>query len=216
MLSVIATFGAGSAKSSRLSVPTFTKLTENVRHCWKRLYSGPLNVLWFGATGKGGGLPPGNGTDDTAAIQAALNVFSTNGTGGTNSTLPNAIFFPPGVYNISSTLPFHGQIGFALRLMGSICGDGICGVRLLWTGAAGGTLARFAGLNQCFFDHIGFDGNGGGGNGARLALWVDSDQSTGGAGTANVTFQHCMFTGANGAGSTLVQIGCRTRSHTRT
>jgi hypothetical protein len=59
---------------------------------WVRKYPGSINVKWFGA--KGDGV-----TDDTAAIQAALNTINALG-GGT-------LFFPRGTYIISAylTLP---------------------------------------------------------------------------------------------------------------
>lgn len=38
---------------------------------WRRIFSGPLNVQWFGAIGNGD--VNGNGTDDTVAIQRAIN-----------------------------------------------------------------------------------------------------------------------------------------------
>lgn len=61
---------------------------------WKRIFDGPIDVKWFGATGDGS-------TDDTTAIQAAIN------TG-------NSIYIPPGTYKTTSTLNLitvanHGQ-----------------------------------------------------------------------------------------------------------
>ena len=55
---------------------------------WFRVYSGPVNVRWFGAKGDGT-------TDDTAALQAALNA--------SQSTL-----FPAGTYLVTSTLTLDG------------------------------------------------------------------------------------------------------------
>lgn len=40
---------------------------------WKRAFSGPANVLWFGAAGDWDGT---TGTDDTAAVQRALNAHA--------------------------------------------------------------------------------------------------------------------------------------------
>lgn len=54
---------------------------------WVRQYDGEVNVKWYGATGDGI-------TDDTAAIQAAIN-------GDTD------IFFPKGNYRITSTLTLN-------------------------------------------------------------------------------------------------------------
>lgn len=54
---------------------------------WKRLYSGSVNVKWFGITG----------TDNTAAIQNAVNVCS---------GLKGILYFPAGAYYISATITF--------------------------------------------------------------------------------------------------------------
>ena len=69
-------------------------------YSWQRIFSGPLDVQWFGATG--------NGTDnDTAAIQAALTAAAT--------TKGNRVGFPPGEYlaNIVITNPvvIEGSFG---------------------------------------------------------------------------------------------------------
>jgi len=59
---------------------------------WLRIYSGPINVRWFGAKGD-------NATDDTASIQAAID---TAGTGDAMTTLRGkAVFIPEGVYLFS-------------------------------------------------------------------------------------------------------------------
>ncbi|TXH04018.1 MAG: hypothetical protein E6R07_08725 [Nevskiaceae bacterium] len=58
---------------------------------WHRVYSGAVDVRWFGAKGDGA-------NDDTAAIQAALNA-------GEN------IYLPPGIYYASNlTVPFRRRI----------------------------------------------------------------------------------------------------------
>ena len=54
---------------------------------WKRIFDGSVNVKWFGA--KGDGV-----TDDTAAIQAAINYA--NGV--------KKVYFPYGVYKITKTI----------------------------------------------------------------------------------------------------------------
>jgi hypothetical protein len=55
---------------------------------WLRVYSGPLNVRWFGAKGDGA-------TDDYAAIQAALSTVPTNG---------GQVYAPAGEYLIKTKL----------------------------------------------------------------------------------------------------------------
>lgn len=55
---------------------------------WQRVYSGKVNVKWFGARGDGA-------TDDTAAIQAAIDRFA-SGRG--------TIYFPKGIYLSTATI----------------------------------------------------------------------------------------------------------------
>lgn len=62
---------------------------------WYRMYSGAVNVKWFGATGDGV-------TSDTTAIQNAITYIETTDFGG-------AIFLPSGSYNIGSTMEFSGD-----------------------------------------------------------------------------------------------------------
>lgn len=54
---------------------------------WERLFSGPINVKWFGARGNGS-------NDDTIAIQRAINVL--------NPVPGGAVFIPAGIYMIKA------------------------------------------------------------------------------------------------------------------
>ncbi|MEU2032597.1 glycosyl hydrolase family 28-related protein [Nocardia amamiensis] len=65
--------------------------------CWKRVYSGALNVKWFGAMGDGLAL-------DTTAVLAALRATPDGG----------AIYFPAGVYKIDRAID-PGIKALALR-----------------------------------------------------------------------------------------------------
>lgn len=58
---------------------------------WIRLYSGPLNVKWFGAKGDWTSANAAAAADDTLAIQKALNIQEN-------------VYFPKGVYKITSGL----------------------------------------------------------------------------------------------------------------
>ena len=81
--------------------------------CWKRIFSGALNVKWFGAMGDGLTL-------DTTAVLAAVRATSDGG----------AIYFPAGVYKIDSPID-PGIKALALRgdgwrtLTGSPWGDSV-------------------------------------------------------------------------------------------
>ena len=83
------------------------KATATATGRWIRVYSGMVNVKWFGALGDGS-------TDDTTAIQAAidyqlaLTVNAPDVTGGDRATAPT-IFFPTGIYVISSTVTIESS-----------------------------------------------------------------------------------------------------------
>jgi hypothetical protein len=89
----------------------------NGSSAWLRIYDTPINVLWFGADRSGV-------ADSTARIQAAINVF-TSGNG--------AIFFPPGIYKITSTisivqnrLHLYGAGVWATQILFNPTADDIC------------------------------------------------------------------------------------------
>jgi pectate lyase-like protein len=64
---------------------------------WKRAIAEPVNVKWFGATGNGS-------TDDTAAIQNAINLAANQANAGAGSA---CVLFPEGKYCVN-TLPANG------------------------------------------------------------------------------------------------------------
>jgi hypothetical protein len=80
-----------------------TIIVDALNRRWKRAYDGPVNVKWFGA--KGDGV-----TDDTAAIQAAIDSLPTNG---------GVVDVPAGTHNFSFlvidkenvTIRGHGAFG---------------------------------------------------------------------------------------------------------
>jgi hypothetical protein len=95
---------------------------------WVRIYSGPLNVRWFGAVGDGT-------TSDTAAIQAALNAA------------PNAVdvLFPRGSYVVDRTLAVP-TTATRIKLHGSSSTLGLEGAdSRIWCRAVNGPLLSFTG-----------------------------------------------------------------------
>lgn len=75
---------------------------------WRREFTGYCDVKWFGAKGDYNGS---SGTDDTAAIQAAINwVQSNTNTVASGSYSPSAgtgvLFFPQGSYKVTAPLIF--------------------------------------------------------------------------------------------------------------
>ena len=97
-------------------------------------------------------------TDDTAAIQKALNAL-----GLSNPTL----YFPAGTYRITQTLSLAGQIYV------NIIGQDPANTAILWAGAGGGTMLYLNGVAYSRFDRLTFDGQGSAG--------VAVDQSWAGA-----------------------------------
>lgn len=64
---------------------------------WFRIYSGAVNVKWFGA-------PPDGSTDALAAVQAAIDFVESLATGG-------QVFVPAGTYFLSGSLEVSGLVG---------------------------------------------------------------------------------------------------------
>ena len=82
-------------------------------------------------------------TDDTAALQAALN----------SSTVGKTIYLPPGTYKITSTLVMHNSTG------STVIGDG-SGTRIVWAGASGGVMFWSDGNPYTRYVGLSWDGNG--------------------------------------------------------
>lgn len=94
---------------------------------WKRIYSGAVNVKWFGAKGDGT-------TDDTAAINASI-------------AASKDILVPPGTYKVSSTItiPDNGSIIGEGRAQSVILADSISG-STIYNGSSFTTGQRVSGL----------------------------------------------------------------------
>jgi len=77
-----------------------------------------LNVRWFGAIGDGV-------TDDRAAIQAALDAADTVGLRSTEDCDPRGaiVFFPEGVYRVTSTLSLNTSVSIELMGVGIPAAD---------------------------------------------------------------------------------------------
>lgn len=147
------------------------------------------------------GLPGAKGdgtTDDTAAIQRAINLFS----GRTNTTL-GVLYFPyPGFlksYKVTATLQYTGSNGTALTMMGDMpASQAAVSTTLQWQGPASGTLMSWNGANNCVIENLTFDGN----NSAQVCFWIHTDQPNGGADSNNIHIRHCIFQNALGTGTT--------------
>ena len=107
-----------------------------------------VSVQDFGATGNGT-------TDDTVAIQNAINSFAS--TGGT-------LYFAPGTYKVTSSI----NVNKPMRLIGGPQGQKYFpatdpAVKLLWGGAAGGSVIKLGGFGAAFcgggIENFCIDGN---------------------------------------------------------
>jgi hypothetical protein len=112
------------------------------------------NVKAYGAMGDGA-------TDDTAAIQTALNLVC--GNPGVSSGTGN-VYFPVGDYKITSTLYCYegaGGIGHPSRISGAV-GGGIAalGSVIDWRGPSGGTMMVLMGWREGVMENLIFEGNG--------------------------------------------------------
>jgi hypothetical protein len=112
---------------------------------WQRVFSGAHDVKWFGAKGD-------NSTDDTAAIQAAINaahalITGSNPQGGAD------VLIPTGYYRVSTSLLIYPFVGLVGHGGGSVNNSPSTIVATAgFTGAAGETgtppVIRFADRTQ--------------------------------------------------------------------
>lgn len=108
---------SGSTATTNLGT-IFQPQTSSGR--WLRLYSGPLNVIWFGAVTDGV-------ADSTAAFQDAIDVG-------------NNLYVPTGNYKLTATITSNNRLTMA--------GDGMEASKLVW-GGTGSTNAMLV-LNNGF------------------------------------------------------------------
>jgi hypothetical protein len=93
----------------------------------------------FGASGNGA-------TDDTAAIQRALNSLSASGSSPT-------LYVPPGVYLVTQTLTVQAANSI------SVLGADPSTTSFVWKGVAGGTLLHVNGVAYSRFNRLTFEGS---------------------------------------------------------
>lgn len=121
-----------------------------------RLPEGWHSVKDFGATGDGS-------TDDTEAIQTAINTLNplTYGSGG--GVVGTTIYFPPGEYRITNTIDFH-------RFAGTIIGNGTGNSPrysnppghasvIRWDGPAGISMIKVSDSRNITFSQLRLQGN---------------------------------------------------------
>jgi hypothetical protein len=148
-----------------------------------------INVKDYGAVGDGV-------TDDTSAIQAALNVaFGPISNPHGYSWFENkAVFFPAGRYKITTGLEIRHVKG------GLIYGSGNGATTLTYSGSVPGgatrtSLFRANGLNSTRIRDIAFVMTGGNALANNTAAFNYDDDHTG-VNSSTVTFTNCSFSGA--------------------
>lgn len=156
---------------------------------WLRQYDGLVNVKWFGTKGDGS-------TDDTAAIQAAI-----------DSGKP--IYFPVGTYAVASSLKFKaggtiligekmpGMAGGQTRILDlRTSGDepilrnpaGWKQIGGTFTDGQGGTPSAWTSLNQIRIEGIAFEAPGANLSGTCVQVF----------GATTTHLENCRFSGARG------------------
>jgi hypothetical protein len=142
------------------------------------------NVKDFGAVGDGV-------TDDTAAVQAAINSVALTG---------GAVFFPAGAYSLTSTVGYAWpDTSGSLHLYGTSAGDS-SGSRLVWNGTAGGTMWSSTGSNNVTLENLTWDGN----LIADQLVWFQSGTSS-----SKIDALGCTFTNTRRSGTTTDNFGIK-------
>jgi hypothetical protein len=113
--------------------------------CWRRIYEGAVNVRWFGAQGDGV-------ADETFALQQALNFLMATPNGG-------KLYIPAGLYKITYTLTLVGDYGHNYVIEGDIGAENL-NTAIIWAGPLGCTMLDCWGLNDSYFRHLTFHGEG--------------------------------------------------------
>lgn len=130
-----------------------TTIVDTLGRRWKRQYSGPINVKWFGAKGDGS-QATGLGTDDTDAFNRAITAME--GTHDLASayiyTPANQLYIPKGVYILSGSL-------VATKNNNILGGAGMYNTVLMCSRSVQlPYLMRFQGAYACQLNHMTIDG----------------------------------------------------------
>ena len=156
---------------------TIIQVTGTSTGRWNRVFTGEYNVKWFGATGNGS-------TDDTAAVQAAINyVIEVKG----------ALYIPTGVYACNALTLNYAQ-GMSVRGDRSTYnGSTSTGTVIKWTGGSTGTLLTILDAQELDFEHVHFYGQNGGTNAVDQNTFGVNVSSDNAPASYYVTFHRCVF-----------------------
>lgn len=109
--------------------------------CWKRIYSGPLDVRWFGA------IPNQTTVLADAGIAAAIAAAPTSSPGGRPTS--GIVYFPAGTFTISTAIILGSCDGVILR------GAGKMVTRIVaQTNLGGGPMIRLSNCRWCAIEQM--------------------------------------------------------------
>lgn len=148
---------------------------------WYRLYSGVINVKWFGAKGDGT-------TDDAAAVNSAM------------SSLPSAggrIYFPSATYLLASTITFLGLRDITFEGDGALSGGATTATII--TSSASSQALLYDSCTGIKLKDIYFEQT----NSVPIIITANTSHSP-----SNLVFERCQFE-ANSATASLELIYCQ-------
>ena len=142
----------------------------------------PANVQDFGAVGNGT-------TDDSAAIQAAINSFGSNA---------GTVYFPQGSYLVGTAINLNDKRGIRLVGTGALLISNNPGTRILWAGGSGsGSMLTAAGAISIEIQNITFQYT----NAAYDGNLISFEKKTSVSDPTGIHVHHCSFTGSAGVTS---------------
>ena len=114
-------------------------------------------------------------TNDTARIQALLNLY---GVGGPLAGTVGHIVFPAGVCKISNELIYEGGSSAAVRISGQAgWSTSASATQFAWYGPSFGTMMLVLGCNSCSIENLDFLAAPQGGGRAQNGLWFDASNT---------------------------------------
>lgn len=155
-----------------------------------------VNVRDFGAAGDGA-------TDDTAALQEAIDAFS-------GRLAVGGVHLPVGVYRTTAPLVYRGTYSTSIRISGeaSASGEGM-GAVIQYRGpkGAGSAVLEVAGGSDVIVERLTLDVGPGAGR-AQYGLYIHDDPTRKSAGVNHLTVDHVVVSGrGTESGTACVSVG---------
>lgn len=157
---------------------------------YRMIVGAPVNVLDSGATGDGT-------TDDSAAIQRAINSFGAAPACGT-------VVLPKGTYAIGTMLDINNREGCIFQGAGHGQATTSCSTTLKWTGAANGTVLRVFSTRWSSFKDFCIDGN------SSAGIGIDDTALNATAPNQENRFNNITVKGITGSPGRAIHVGSAT------